>query len=36
VDEAATAEACVLVGMLVLMRVATYYALNRKTKFKSG
>ncbi|GAX76515.1 hypothetical protein CEUSTIGMA_g3961.t1 [Chlamydomonas eustigma] len=36
VDQPATAEAFVLVGMLVVMRIATYYALNRKTKFKSG
>ena len=33
VDEPATAEACVLVGMLVLLRVATYFALRRKTAF---
>ena len=36
VDAPATAEACVLVGMLILFRVATYYALNRKTKFKQS
>ena len=36
VDAPATAEACILVGMLILFRVATYYALNRKTKFKQS